>query len=124
MSLHPVARVADIPSAGPLLVTVGALEIGLYWVRGEVVAWRNHCPHMAAPVCRGVVTGTRLPSAVYRYEPGRDGEILQCPWHGWEFDLVSGDHLAAGSTARLRGYPVKVVDGVVHLRLAAPPVRT
>lgn len=124
MSLLPVARVADIPSGGPLLVTVGTLEVGLYLVRGEVVAWRNRCPHMAAPVCRGAVTGTRLPSAVYRYELGRDGEILQCPWHGWEFDLHSGEHLAAGSAARLRGYPVEVLDGVVHLQLAVPPVRS
>lgn len=124
MSLHAVARLDDIPARGPLMVRVGALEIGLYRVQGEVVAWRNRCPHMAAPVCRGVVTGTRLPSAVYRYQLGRDGEILQCPWHGWEFDLLSGEHLASGSAARLRGYPVEVVDGVVHLRLAVSPVRS
>jgi nitrite reductase (NADH) small subunit len=112
---HPVARLADVPATGPLLVRVGALEVGLFRVRGEVRAYRNRCPHAAAPVCRGVVTGTLLPSGVYRYVPGRDGEVLQCPWHGWEFDLVTGEHLAAGSTARLRGYPVEVVDGVVYL---------
>ena len=119
MTSHPVARLDDVPADHALLVTVGSLEIGLFRVAGEVRAWRNHCPHMAAPVCRGRVAGTLLPSAVYRYTPGRDGEVLQCPWHGWEFDLLTGDHLAAGSAARLRGYPVEVVDGVVHVELAA-----
>lgn len=119
MSAHRVAREQDVPAEGPLLVTVGGLELGLFRVRGGIVAWRNHCPHMAAPVCRGVVSGTRLPSAVYEYELGRDDEVLQCPWHGWEFDLVSGEHLASGSTARLRGYPVEVVEGVVYVQLRA-----
>ena len=65
MSKHRVATVDDIPSGQVLMVSVGSLEIGLYRVGEEVVAWRNRCPHMAAPVCRGVVTCTRLPSAVY-----------------------------------------------------------
>ena len=119
MTAYAVAKLDDIPDRGGLLVTVAGLEIGLFRVGGEVRAWRNHCPHMAAPVCRGAVTGTLLPSAVYEYTPGRDGEILQCPWHGWEFDLRNGHHLAPGSSARLRGYPTDVVDGVVSVELRA-----
>ena len=41
--------------------------------------------------------------------------MLQCPWHGWEFDLVTGEHLVTGSTARLRGYPVEVRGGAVYV---------
>jgi nitrite reductase/ring-hydroxylating ferredoxin subunit len=119
MTAYAVAKLADIPDRGGLLVTVADLEIGLFRVGGTVRAWRNHCPHMAAPVCRGAVTGTLLPSAVYEYTPGRDGEILQCPWHGWEFDLQDGHHLAPGSPVRLRGYPTEVVDGVVSIQLRA-----
>ncbi|HZA03332.1 MAG TPA: Rieske (2Fe-2S) protein [Propionibacteriaceae bacterium] len=121
MTAYPVATLDEIPDRGGLLVTVGGLEIGLFRAGGTVRAWRNHCPHMAAPVCRGAVTGTLLASAVYEYTPGRDGEILQCPWHGWEFDLHSGHHLAPGSSARLRGYPTEVVDGVVTVHLRAGP---
>ncbi len=117
MSVHEVARVDDIPDGGVLLVSVGGLEIGLFRVGSQVRAWRNFCPHMAAPVCRGTVTGTLLAAGVYEYVTGRDGEILQCPWHGWEFDLQDGRHLAPGSAARLRGYPTEVVDGVVRVGL-------
>jgi nitrite reductase/ring-hydroxylating ferredoxin subunit len=119
VTAHRVAAVADVPSDRPLIVTVGSLELGIYRIGDDIVAWRNHCPHMAAPVCRGQVTGTRLPSARYAYELGLDGRVQQCPWHGWEFDLRTGEHLAAGSTARLRGYPVEVRDGevFVHTRV-------
>ncbi len=118
---YGVARAIDVPDRRPLIVNVGSLEIGLFRVGDGIRAWRNHCPHMAAPVCRGVVTGTMLPTEVYRYRYGRDGEVLQCPWHGWEFDLDTGRHLAPSSTARLRGYPVNIVNGVVMLQLAVPP---
>ena len=118
MTAYEVAQLSEIPEGGGMIVTVAGLEIGLFRLGDEVRAWRNHCPHMAAPVCRGTIAGTLLASDVYEYRPGRDGEILQCPWHGWEFDLRDGHHLAPGSSARLRGYPTEVVDGVVivHLR--------
>lgn len=118
MTSYEVARVEDIPDRGGMIVTVGSLEIGLFRSGDTIRAWRNHCPHMAAPVCRGTVTGTMLTTEVYQYRYGRDGEILQCPWHGWEFDLESGRHLAPGSSARLRGYPVEIVNGMVVVTLA------
>lgn len=103
-----VARVSDIPEVGAHVVTVDGTEIGLFKVRDRFVAWRNSCPHFAAPVCMGKVAGTMLPSDVYEYEFGREGEILQCPWHGWEFDLLSGHHLVEHSAARLRQYRLEV----------------
>ena len=120
MTAYQVARLSDIPDRGTLLVRIAGLELGLFRIGGTIKAWRNHCPHMAAPVCRGAVSGTMLASDVYEYSYGRDGEILQCPWHGWEFDLENGRHLAPGSSARLRGYPTEVIDGavLVHLRAA------
>ena len=111
-----LAEVAAVPpqGEGALTVAVDGVEVGLYRVGERIVAWRNVCPHGAAPVCRGTVDGTRLASGVYEYRYGRDQEILQCPWHGWEFDLLSGEHLAEGSAARLRRHPIAVVDGVVY----------
>jgi ferredoxin-NADP reductase/nitrite reductase/ring-hydroxylating ferredoxin subunit len=111
-----LADVAAVPpqGSGALTVAVDGVEVGLYRVGERIVAWRNVCPHGAAPVCRGTVDGTRLTSAVYEYEYGRDQEILQCPWHGWEFDLLTGEHLAEGSAAKLRRHPIAIVDGVVY----------
>ena len=77
MNRHRVARTDEIPETGGLIVAAGGVEIGIFRVGARVVAWRNVCPHMAAPVCKGNVAGTMLPSRVYEYEYGRDGEILQ-----------------------------------------------
>jgi nitrite reductase (NADH) small subunit len=115
MPRHRVARADEIPERAALIVDVRGVEIGLFRVGDQVVALRNVCPHMADPVCSGTVAGTTLPSAVYEYEYGRDGEILQCPWHGWEFDLLTGRHLVEGSRARLRQYPVEIDGGDVYV---------
>jgi nitrite reductase/ring-hydroxylating ferredoxin subunit len=50
----------------------------------------NVCPHEVAPVCLGGVRGTALASMPGEYTWGREGVILACPWHGWEFDLLTG----------------------------------
>jgi nitrite reductase (NADH) small subunit len=107
---YPVAQAADFK--GKEIVTVKGMEIGIYEVAGKYYAWRNVCPHAAAPVCEGKVTGTRLPSDVYEYICGRDQEILRCPWHGWEFDLLTGKHLA-DEKVKLRGFEVVVEDGEI-----------
>jgi nitrite reductase (NADH) small subunit len=70
------------------------------------------------------------------YARAREGEILRCPWHGWEFDLTTGRSVfnphktrvrsyevtvepAAGSDEdeRVETYPVSVEDGFVVLHI-------
>ncbi len=105
---QPVATMADLPPGGRKIVDVAGKSIGLFNLDGEIVALLNVCPHELAPVCRGRVSGTTLPS--HPGEPlrwGRDGEILACPWHGWEFDLRNGECLV-DPKKRLRRYAVRV----------------
>jgi nitrite reductase/ring-hydroxylating ferredoxin subunit len=109
MSKHAVAKISDFKESDRKIVAVGGMEVGIFYVDGRYVAWRNVCPHAAAPVCQGVVCGTRLPSKVYEYKYGKENEILRCPWHGWEFDLKTGSCLA-DPNVRLRGFPVEL-DG-------------
>lgn len=116
--VEPMGRMASLDQIPPqgegaLRVLVGNTPVGLFRVGEEIVAWKDVCPHEAASVCRGSVTGTRLQSKVYEYTYGRHQEVLHCPWHGWEFDLLTGEHLAMGSGAKLRRYPIEVRDGEV-----------
>jgi len=144
MTLHPVCPAAEIPPGSRKIVTLGKVEIGIFNVHGVYHAYRNLCPHAGAPVCQGRVGGTTLPSAVYEYEYGREGCILRCPWHGWEFDLETGEHLVdpatrlkkicveigppcpagAQESENLEKFPVKIEDGVIHLALSGkkPPL--
>lgn len=90
----------------------------MFNVHGTFVAALNVCPHQLAPVCLGLVRGTTLESSPGEYRWGRDGEILACPWHGWEFDLLTGEALA-GNRARLRLFPVSVQEDTVYVTLRA-----
>lgn len=112
----PVARLEEIRPGECTLVHVKQRSIGLFNVNGTIVAVLNVCPHELAPVCRGRVGGTTLPSRPGAYRWGREGEILACPWHGWEFDLLSGRALA-DPRVRLRLYTVTVEDDTVFIEL-------
>ena len=45
----------------------------------------------------------------YRYS--RTGEVLRCPWHGWEFDVKSGQSWIDPAGVRVRRYAVRVEGG-------------
>lgn len=120
MNRFYAAKMTEIPENGKKIVEINGIEVGLFRVNGEWKAWRNYCPHMAAPVCKGKVCGTTLPSLVYEYEYGKEGQILRCPWHGWEFDLTTGRQLVDPSV-RLRGYTVEAEGDDLYVYLPGSP---
>lgn len=111
---YPVATLDEIPPGSRKLVEVEGRSIGVFNVHGQFVAVLNVCPHELAPVCRGRVSGTTLPSAPGEFCWGREGEILSCPWHGWEFDLLTGRALT-DEKKRLRLFPVSIEDETVFV---------
>ncbi|MGI8434829.1 MAG: Rieske (2Fe-2S) protein [Nocardioidaceae bacterium] len=116
-----LATVDELPPGSRTIVDVDGQSIGVFNVDGRYVAVLNVCPHELGPVCLGRVGGTTLPSSPGEYRWGREGEILACPWHGWEFDLLTGKPLF-GSVPNLRRYPVEVDDGQVVVVLTASRV--
>jgi nitrite reductase (NADH) small subunit len=99
------------------MVAAGSRRIGVTRLgNGELRAVRDRCPHKGAAICRGVLGGTWLPCA-----PGgelayaREGEILACPWHGFEYDLVTGAELFWPGAPGLRFYPTEEVEGRVYV---------
>lgn len=112
---YAVADVNELAPGARKLLDVAGKSIGLFNVGGKLIAVLNICPHELAPICRGRVGGTTLPSAPGEFVWGREGEILHCPWHGWEFDLRSGACLT--DKRRLRRYPVEVEAETIYLIL-------
>jgi nitrite reductase/ring-hydroxylating ferredoxin subunit len=51
-----------------------------------------------------------LPSDRQTLIPGLNGTVLKCPWHRWEFDMVTGKCLHAGDSRRLARYDTMVSD--------------
>lgn len=114
----PVGKPEDFPAGKMTLLTVEGRDIGVVRMKsGELKAMRNLCPHKGAPVCKGMITGTALPSSVGELVYGRDGEILVCPWHGYEFDLNDGVEIYKQNPTKLLMYPVAERDGQVLVTL-------
>jgi nitrite reductase (NADH) small subunit len=107
---HVVARVADIPPGERLIAEVAGRSIGVFNVDGRFYALRNSCPHQGGPLCLGrtvgLVTAERPGEITYT----REGEILRCPWHGWEFDLATGRSVFDPNRTRVKSYPVEVEE--------------
>jgi 3-phenylpropionate/trans-cinnamate dioxygenase ferredoxin subunit len=98
------------------MVTAGARRIGVTRLaNGELRAVRDRCPHKAAAICRGILGGTWLPSAPGELTFARAGEILACPWHGYEYDLATGEELFWPGGTPLRLYPTEIEAGRVYV---------
>ena len=52
----------------------------------------------------GQLVGLIEASEPGRYVWSRRGEIIRCPWHGWEFDLRTGQSRCEPSRLRTRAY--------------------
>jgi nitrite reductase/ring-hydroxylating ferredoxin subunit len=100
--------VADLPPGQRTIVTVEGRSIGVFNVHGRYYALRNLCPHRQAPLCLGRVRGLVTSDGPYDVRVERDGEIIACPWHGWEFDLTTGRSHFNPHRVRVRDYKVTV----------------
>lgn len=95
------------------MLTAAGAEIGVVRTEAGFFAMRNSCPHQKAPICEGTVGGTALPSAPDDRSYGLRGQVIRCPWHGWEFLMATGECLFGTSRKRLVTYQVEVSgDGV------------
>lgn len=76
--------------------------VALFNVDGEYFALDGICPHQGGPLGKGPLRGC----------------VVTCPWHGWQFDVRSGQHQASPSL-RHPAYPVKVEGGDVWIDVPA-----
>jgi len=98
----PVLPVESLKNGKPQRVEVDG--VGLVLCRtgsdGEIAAFGEFCPHLAAPMADGWVDRGRL----------------VCPWHGSRFDVCSGEVLRGPSAAPLPRYQTRINDGMIELR--------
>ena len=108
MAKHVVGTVDEIPPGGRKIVEVAGRSIGVFNVGGEFFALRNSCPHQGGPLCLGPLSGLVSSSGPGDYRYDRAGEILRCPWHGWEYDIRTGQSWVDPRKVRVRRYDVSL----------------
>ncbi len=111
MSKHVVAAVRDIPPGGRKLVTVKGRQIAIFNVAGAYFGVLNRCPHQGGSLCDGILTGLIESTEPGQYRLSREGEILRCPWHGWEFDIRTGQSYCEPERIAVKNYAVELQPG-------------
>jgi nitrite reductase (NADH) small subunit len=110
MARHVICSVDELPPGDRRIVELEGRSIGVFNVDGVFHAVRNRCPHKGAPLCLGLTKGMVTGARPYEYDITREGEILRCPWHGWEFDLLTGRSVFNPHRLRVKRYAVSVED--------------
>jgi nitrite reductase/ring-hydroxylating ferredoxin subunit len=111
MSRHVVAGVAEVTPGTCKHVTAKGRDIGLFNVGGKFHALANRCPHKGGPLCDGLITGLAKSGGPGDYQLIRNGEFVRCPWHGWEFEIATGQSYCDPKTMRIRQFEVTVESG-------------
>lgn len=111
MTDHVVCRLDEIPVGSSRRVSAGGRDIAIFNVGGQLSAIADRCPHEGASLCLGRVTGVVRADAPGQYRLEREGELVRCPWHGWEFDLKTGKSYCDPNRMKVRTFDVSVKAG-------------
>jgi nitrite reductase/ring-hydroxylating ferredoxin subunit len=108
-----VGRVSDFENGDRKIVDVNGKSIGVFRVDDQFYAIRNRCPHQFGPLCLGSLAPRAISSGpgIVTMDPGPP--LLACPWHGWEYDIATGQSFMGpgrGNRAARR-YDVSVLPG-------------
>lgn len=111
MARHVVAAAADVPPGQRIRVEVEGQAIAIFNVDGEFFGLLDRCPHMGGRLSDGVQIGLVEAPRPGCYSYDRVGEIVRCPWHGWEFDIRTGKSRFDPNRWKTRVIDVDVEDG-------------
>ena len=107
---HKVAEPDELPDRRVKTVTVGTKSLALVHYDGRYAAMDNRCPHQGGPLGEGSI------------EDGIDGRCwLRCPWHGWDFDPLTGKPPGGHEDTGQELFPVEVRGERVMIGLEAEP---
>jgi nitrite reductase/ring-hydroxylating ferredoxin subunit len=112
---------AEAPAEGERrLLDVGGRRVGVFQLDGGFFALADRCPHRGAPLCSNgevvnAVEGVGDDACVTR-----EGALVRCPWHKWDFDIASG-RCTVDDRLRVRRYPAWVDGEELVVSLDAVP---
>jgi nitrite reductase/ring-hydroxylating ferredoxin subunit len=115
-----VSKSASLTEGNRIIVTVGKDEIGVFRHEGRLYAYSNVCLHSGGPACEGLVIAKveeRIrddKTSAGFYFSDNDKHFV-CPWHGYEYDLKTGEYVG-DRKAKLRAFDVVEKDGGIYIR--------
>jgi nitrite reductase/ring-hydroxylating ferredoxin subunit len=119
MTEVPVGKVASFEDGSRRIVFHGDIEIGVFRWGGRFYAYENLCVHQGGPACEGVlmhqVEDVLASDHTFVRQKFSDTDVhFVCPWHGYEYDLMTGE-CVGDRRLKLRSYPVVERSGEVFV---------
>ncbi len=96
----------ELPEGRVKTVTCGRRSLCMTRHQGKYGALDNKCPHQGGPLGEGSI----------------ENGLLRCPWHGWDYDPISGK--APGYDDGVETFPVEVRDDGVYVQLEEEQAHT
>jgi nitrite reductase/ring-hydroxylating ferredoxin subunit len=120
-----VSRFDEFPPGGRRIVQAGRRSIGVFRVGDSFYAINNYCPHQGGPLCLGRTKPWVRSTGPGDYAMAEQEALVACPWHGWEYDLATGQSFLGPGEPPARTYEVSVEAGGADAAAGdAPPVAT
>ncbi|MCT4607989.1 MAG: Rieske (2Fe-2S) protein [Pelagimonas sp.] len=113
---HFACKADEVPQDAAKIITVSNMPIGVFKLDDGYHALLNICPHKGAALCEGPVCGTTKQTDQTEFIYDRAGEIVRCAWHGWEFDIRSGEFLV-DSSVKTRRFDVSVEGSDLYIHI-------
>ncbi len=110
MAKYVVALASEVEPGRCKIVSAAGREIGIYNINGAFYALVSRCPHEGAALCRGQIFSRPDSDMPGKYRLLQRGEMVRCPWHGWLFEIKTGQSWCDAGT-RARAIPVNVETG-------------
>jgi nitrite reductase/ring-hydroxylating ferredoxin subunit len=98
---HVVAAIGDVDAGQMIAREIGATQIALYNVGGNIYATDNVCTHAYALLTDGWL----------------DDAVVECPLHGGQFNVCTGKAICAPAEVNLRTYPVRIFEEQIEVLL-------
>ncbi len=118
-----VGKVTDFRNGDRKIIDVNGKSIGVFRVDDHFYAIRNRCPHQWGPLCLGDFAPRAVSGGPGDVHLDSGPPLIACPWHGWEYDLATGQSFMGpgrGNMAAL-SYDVSVLPGSELAREAGRP---
>ncbi len=115
-------RVSDFKNGDRKIIDVNGKSVGVFRVDDQFYAIRNRCPHQFGPLCLGALAPRAVSGGPGDVRVDSGPPLLACPWHGWEYDIATGQSFIGPGHGMVPAltYDVNVLPGSELAHAEAP----
>lgn len=108
-----VGTVSDFENGDRKIIDVNGKSVGVFRIDDQFYAIRNRCPHQFGPLCLGTLAPRAISDGPGDVRMDSGPPLLACPWHGWEYDIATGQSFMGPGRGNMAAhtYDVNVLPG-------------